>query len=316
MGPARPCLQDGHRPLVGPPRILRPFLTFLFRSPQLNAAPADQIRLLDVQALDVRLSQLDHKRTSLPEHAEIESLTKDLAQLRDLLVASQTEESDTAREQTKAEQDVDQVRQRAVRDQQRLDSGTVTSSKDLENLQREIVSLAKRQGDLEDVVLEVMERRESAQERVTELTERVSAVQAKADDAAARRDTAVKGFDDEAATVTKERELVAASVPADLLKLYEKLRVKEGGVGAARLYQRRCEGSPAGAERHRAERRQVGRPGHRAALRELPSHPGPYLRLGSVSGRRCPIPRSWSRPTAAPGETRDRPDTALSYWTR
>ncbi|MEV7424574.1 MULTISPECIES: zinc ribbon domain-containing protein [unclassified Streptomyces] len=208
----------------------------------MNAAPADQIRLLDVQALDVRLSQLDHKRTSLPEHAEIESLTKDLAQLRDLLVASQTEESDTAREQTKAEQDVDQVRQRAVRDQQRLDSGTVTSSKDLENLQREIVSLAKRQGDLEDVVLEVMERRESAQERVTELTERVSAVQAKADDAAARRDTAVKGFDDEAATVTKERELVAASVPADLLKLYEKLRVKEGGVGAARLYQRRCEG--------------------------------------------------------------------------
>lgn len=129
-----------------------------------------------------------------------------------------------------------------MRDQQRLDSGAVSSPKDLENLQREIVSLAKRQGDLEDVVLEVMERRESAQERVTELTERVSAVQAKTDDAVARRDTAVAGFDGEAATVAKERQLVADSVPADLLKLYEKLRVKEGGVGAARLYQRRCEG--------------------------------------------------------------------------
>ncbi len=134
------------------------------------------------------------------------------------------------------------MRQRAVRDQQRLDSGAVTSPKDLENLQREIVSLAKRQGDLEDVVLEVMERRESAQERVTELTERVSSVQAKADDAAARRDAAVAEFDREAATVTKEREVVAASVPADLLKLYEKLRVQQGGVGAARLFRRRCEG--------------------------------------------------------------------------
>ncbi|MFE2940312.1 zinc ribbon domain-containing protein [Streptomyces sp. NPDC059255] len=208
----------------------------------MNAAPADQIRLLDVQALDVRLSQLDHKRTALPEHAEIESLTKDLAQLRDLLVAASTEESDTAREQTKAEQDVDQVRQRAVRDQQRLDSGAVTSPKDLENLQREIVSLARRQGDLEDIVLEVMERRESAQERVAELTERVSAVQAKADDAAARRDTAVGEFDAEAATVAKERGIVAGSVPADLLKLYEKLRGQQGGVGAARLFRRRCEG--------------------------------------------------------------------------
>ncbi|MFJ4919434.1 zinc ribbon domain-containing protein [Streptomyces sp. NPDC088725] len=208
----------------------------------MNAAPADQIRLLDVQALDVRLSQLDHKRTSLPEHAEIESLTKDLTQLRDLLVAATTEESDTAREQVKAEQDVDQVRVRAVRDQDRLDSGAITSPKDLENLQREIVSLAKRQGDLEDVVLEVMERREAAQERVSELTGRVSSVETKMAEAAARRDAATQELNAESATVTKEREVVAGSVAADLLKLYEKLRGQSGGVGAARLYRRKCEG--------------------------------------------------------------------------
>lgn len=87
-----------------------------------------------------------------------------------------------------------------------------------------------------------MERRESAQERVTELTDRVAAVQAKVDDATARRDAATQELDAEAATVTKEREVVAGSVPADLLKLYDKLRAQQGGVGAARLYQRRCEG--------------------------------------------------------------------------
>ncbi|MFG2191376.1 zinc ribbon domain-containing protein [Streptomyces sp. NPDC048639] len=208
----------------------------------MNAAPADQIRLLDVQALDLRLSQLAHKRVSLPEHAEIDTLNADLAQLRDLLVAAQTEESDTAREQTKAEQDVEQVRQRAARDQQRLDSGAVSSPKDLENLQHEIASLAKRQGDLEDVVLEVMERRESAQERVTELTGRVGSFEAKSADAKARRDAAQEEFDAETASVAKEREVTAGAVPADLLKLYEKLRQQQGGVGAARLFQRRCEG--------------------------------------------------------------------------
>ncbi|MBC3991740.1 hypothetical protein H8N00_23220 [Streptomyces sp. AC563] len=208
----------------------------------MNAAPADQIRLLDVQALDVRLSQLAHKRASLPEHAEIETLNADLTQLRDLLVAAQTEESDTAREQTKAEQDVDQVRQRAARDQKRLDSGAVTSPKDLENLQSEIASLARRQGTLEDVVLEIMERRESAQARAAELTGQVAAVEAKTVDATARRDAATEGLDAEIATATKEREVVAGSIPADLLKLYEKLRTQQGGVGAARLYQRRCEG--------------------------------------------------------------------------
>ncbi|MEZ7006142.1 zinc ribbon domain-containing protein [Streptomyces sp. AD55] len=208
----------------------------------MNAAPADQIRLLDVQDLDVRLQQIAHKRRSLPEHAEVESLTKDHAQQRDLLVAAQTEESDCAREQTKAEQDVDQVRRRAARDQQRLDSGAVTSPKDLESLQREIASLAKRQSDLEDIVLEVMERRESAQERVAELTERVAAVQGRLDEVTARRDTALGELDAEAASVTKDREVVAAAVPADLMKLYGRLREQQGGVGAAKLSQRTCQG--------------------------------------------------------------------------
>ena len=134
------------------------------------------------------------------------------------------------------------MRTRATRDQQRLDSGAVTSPKDLENLQREITSLAKRQGDLEDIVLEVMERRESAQERVGELTGRVSSVQSKIDDATARRDAAFEEIDGEVASVTKEREVVAGAVPADLLKLYDKLRAQQGGIGAARLYQRSCQG--------------------------------------------------------------------------
>ena len=197
---------------------------------------------MDVQALDTRLTQLAHKRKNLPEHEEIQRLEADLSQLRDLLVAAQTEESDTAREQTKAEQDVDQVRQRAARNQQRLDSGAVTNPRDLENLQSEIASLAKRQGDLEDVVLEVMERRESAQSRAAELSERVESLQAKADEAAERRDRAVEELEAERTKATADRETAAAEVPDELLALYSKISEREGGTGAAKLYQRRCEG--------------------------------------------------------------------------
>ncbi len=42
--------------------------------------------------------------------------------------------------------------------------------------------------------------------------------------------------------MTKEREVIAGSVPAELLKLYDKLRGQQGGIGAARLYQRTCQG--------------------------------------------------------------------------
>jgi predicted nucleic acid-binding Zn-ribbon protein len=87
-----------------------------------------------------------------------------------------------------------------------------------------------------------MERQESARERAGQFAERVEAVQASAREAEARRDAALREIDGEVATARKEREVIAASVPEDLLKLYEKIREQQGGVGAARLYQRRCEG--------------------------------------------------------------------------
>ncbi|WP_217652454.1 zinc ribbon domain-containing protein [Streptomyces aidingensis] len=208
----------------------------------MNAAPADQIRLLDVQDLDVRLTQLDHRRANLPEHAEIRTLESEIGQQRDLLVAAQTEESDTAREQTKAEQDVDQVRARAARNQRRLDSGEITSPKDLENLQSELVSLGRRQDDLETVVLEIMERNEAAAERAKELGAAVAALEDKLTEAVGRRDAALREIDAEAEQVRARRAEAAAGIPDPLLKLYDRLRGQYGGVGAARLHQKRCEG--------------------------------------------------------------------------
>lgn len=208
----------------------------------MNAAPADQIRLLDLQAFDLKLDQLAHRRRSLPEHAEIDKATADHTALKDLVVAAEAQKGDTARELTKAEQDVEQVRARAARNQQRLDSGAITSPKDLENLQHEIGSLAKRQGDLEEVVLEIMERQESANTRVEELSARLEHSTVVLTEAEGRRDAAFAEIDGEADKVKRDRETVAAVIPADLLKVYAKLRETQGGVGAARLYQRRCEG--------------------------------------------------------------------------
>ncbi len=87
-----------------------------------------------------------------------------------------------------------------------------------------------------------MERREGVQERVTELTGRVEAVQARIAEVEQRRGTQLEEIDAEGFTAAKEREVVAASVPADLLKLYDKLRAQNGGIGAAKLHQKRCEG--------------------------------------------------------------------------
>jgi predicted nucleic acid-binding Zn-ribbon protein len=208
----------------------------------LNAEPAAQLRLLDLQALDSRLDQLTHRARTLPEHAQIEESTKRRADLDALVVAAQTEISDIERLQAKADADVEQVRQRAARDQQRLDSGAVSSAKDLEALQHEIATLARRQSELEDAELEVMERLEDAQRHLGELTAERDQVAHTLADLTAARDAAIAELQTEARSVGAERAAVLSDVPEDLLTLYTKLREQNAGVGAARLHQRRCEG--------------------------------------------------------------------------
>jgi hypothetical protein len=212
------------------------------REHPLNADPADQLRLLDVQGTDARLDQLAHRRATLPEVAEADRIAAELTQLRDLLVAAETETSDLEREVAKAESDVEAVRQRAARDQRRMDAGAVSSAKELEQLAHEIESLARRRGDLEDLELEVMERLESAQANVIHLQQRQQQLAAELADVERRRDEQLDGIARDTAYLTEERARLAADLPADLMALYTKLRADHNGVGAAALRQRRCEG--------------------------------------------------------------------------
>lgn len=208
----------------------------------MKADPEAQIRLLDLQQLDTTLDQLSRRRAGLPEHAEVENLQQRLSELGAAVVLAETEAGDSRREQTKAENDVDQVRARADRDQRRLDSGQVSSPKELESLQSEISSLHRRQSDLEDVVLEIMERREEADTRVESLSSERSEVATGLADAEERRDAALRGIDDESANVRERHSAVAGEIPSDLLSLYEKLRGQYAGVGAAALAKGRCQG--------------------------------------------------------------------------
>jgi predicted nucleic acid-binding Zn-ribbon protein len=208
----------------------------------LNAEPAAQLRLLDLQALDSRLDQLTHRARTLPEHAQLDEAGRRHQDLAALLVAARTEISDIEAQQSKADADVEQVRQRAARNQQRLDSGAVTSAKDLEALQHELQTLARRQTELEDAELEVMERLEEAQRRQAQLQAEDDTVAGQISDLTQARDAALAELKAEAAVVGRDRTSTLEGIPEDLLTLYTKLREQNAGIGAARLHRRRCEG--------------------------------------------------------------------------
>jgi predicted nucleic acid-binding Zn-ribbon protein len=204
-----------------------------------KASPEAQRRLLDLQAVDTALAQLAHRRKSLPELAEIDTVARELSALEDERVRAQVAVDDLDRDISRFEKDIEQVRQRKERDQKRLDSGGAL--REIEGLQHELATLNRRQSELEDAELELMEQRESAEATLNEVRDRLAAAQERRTQAERRRDEAMADIAKEAEFKTSSRGPLAADLPADLVALYDKIRL-ESGLGAALFRSGRCGG--------------------------------------------------------------------------
>jgi len=206
-----------------------------------SAPVADQLRLLEVQALDTRAAQIAHQRAAHPVLATVEQVAARLVQLEEQLVAARTAVGDTRRQVAKAEADVEQVRARAQRDQTRMDSGAV-SVKDVQALSSELEGLARRQAHLEDVELEVMELLEQQEAVLAEATGAHEEIRAEHERATVELARVLAELDLQAEQVATERAARAAGLDTGLVALYDRLRGHLGGVGVAVLRGHRCEG--------------------------------------------------------------------------
>jgi uncharacterized protein len=178
----------------------------------------------------------------MPEHAALVALSERKTDVSARLGKAETEVSDLEREQRKADADVEQVKTRRERNQQRIDGGTVGDPKQLQAMQHEIVALDKRITDLEDEELMVMERLEAAQRERGELTTELAEINQTGSEQLVARDAAAAELTAQQQQSRAERDKLADDIPADLLALYERLRAQLGGVGVGALHQKRCGG--------------------------------------------------------------------------
>ncbi len=206
----------------------------------MKADPSRQASLLELQDLDTTLTRLAHRAKSLPEHAEIASLTTTLEDLDSQVVRASTERDDLHREVRKADNAVQLVRDRAERDRQRLTAGS-GSAKDLQGLQHELESLARRQAVLEDAELEVMERTEAAESAAQYAQEQHAQAEQRHSELQSRRERLLADIEAERSEVQAGRQQVVEAVGADLVALYERIRA-HSGTAAAPLVRRSCGG--------------------------------------------------------------------------
>ena len=182
----------------------------------LKADASRQQTLLDLQALDTRLDQIAHAKDTLAVQRQLDQATARMDEHTVELVRARTALDDVQRELSKADSDVQLVRDRANRNQSSLDAGQGTA-KDMQALQHELESLGRRQSELEDEELEVMERAEELASRAAVLEASRADLTGSLGELERARDAALGTLADEEQQVQERRGGIRAELPDDLL---------------------------------------------------------------------------------------------------
>jgi predicted nucleic acid-binding Zn-ribbon protein len=206
-----------------------------------QASPAQQSQILELQSLDSELLQANTKLKSLPEIEQLLHIDKRITLATEELAKVRAEAEQIALELRRGEVDVETVTDRIKKDEARLSSGNATP-KELEQLQHEIESLKKRQADLEEIELEIMVKNEAIIARLNTLTTDLSSLETVKTEINQRLTTAATEINLLILSKTAARNEVATRVEKPLLDIYEKIRASAHGIGAATLIGDKCGG--------------------------------------------------------------------------
>ncbi|QCU78316.1 DNA-binding protein [Citricoccus sp. SGAir0253] len=210
--------------------------------PATTADPADQRRLLDLQALDTALDQARSRMQQLrqdPRYRELQQAVADRQAEADAAAVA-LEQARAA--VTAADAEVAGVRSHRERNQRRLDAGE-GSARDLERMMHELATLAELQDRHEEAELEAMDAAEQAEAADATAREGLAAAQRSARERAAELKAEADEVSARGQDLTARRAALAATLPPGLLARYERVRARAGGIGAARLVGNHSEAS-------------------------------------------------------------------------
>jgi predicted nucleic acid-binding Zn-ribbon protein len=198
--------------------------------------------LLAVQDHDTHVTQLTHRRSTLPARAELTEAMAELTRLEQRAAEVEAERHELARLQQRLEDDISSINDKAAQHDKTLYSGTIGNPRELQALQDEIAALKRRVSQLEDQELELMEKIEPLDAELARLAAERSAL----DDRAAGLRVQIAedevAIDAELETVRAEREALLPQVEPELLAEYAQLRTQAGGIAIARLVGGSCGG--------------------------------------------------------------------------
>jgi len=198
--------------------------------------------LLKVQERDTAIDRLRHRRATLPERSALSVLDDRVADLEARITEITARSEAVAARQSQLESEVGTLEARIKEIERRLYSGTVSASRELQAMSAEVASLKRRRSSVEDEVLVAMEEGEPLSRQLETLDAERDQLDAESEGLRAVLVEAEVTIDAEITTESTARAAAADAVPPELILMYEGLRARLDGVGAARLVGSSCSG--------------------------------------------------------------------------
>ena len=197
-------------------------------------------KALQLQAIDRQIDALHSERQALVRDAQAEALEKDLHARRARIGG--VEKDIAAAESRQRLQELERQSQEAERQRssRRLYGGEVRDPKELEGLQKNMEGAARKIDELETSILEAMERATALREQLVH--DREALARAEHGLAQLRHKNRVRlgEIDGQLPLLAARREEEATRIDAAVLREYERVRSRAGGIAVAAVTSDSC----------------------------------------------------------------------------
>lgn len=196
--------------------------------------------LLQVQAMDHRIVQLEYRRQQLPERAAADVAKKALDFARAQVKKNEKRQGDITGEINRLELRGKELDTKKMKYEAQLKS--VIAMREVEALQHEIAGVNAEHSSLDDAELLLLDENETLDTALATSRDGMPHVESAANTAVAALGSAIAVLDADIAAAHAERSSLAALADADSMALYESVRARMSSAAVAEITKGSCGG--------------------------------------------------------------------------
>ncbi len=196
------------------------------------------MNLIRLQEIDLKILTIEKRKAELPD--SLKKAEADLAKKKAMLEELTKKLEELSLKKKLEEDELEEDYQRLRKSQSRLMQ--IKGAREYQALLREIDEIKKANKQREENILKMMEELEELQKQEEELKKELEELEKRVEEERKNFEEFCKRLDEEKEGYLRERESLAGSIPQALLRRYEFIRERRGGLAVVGVENGTCEG--------------------------------------------------------------------------